>query len=63
MSDKVPTKEQVRAARHTGFVDTVSSMDKARQRRLADAYRPQDARRESNIGGFYDSVQRGGRGS
>lgn len=55
-----PTQEEIRNARHEGFKDSVSRMDQEKQERLYGAYGPQDQRRESNVSGFYQSVQGGG---
>lgn len=50
------TIEDLRAARHGGFDDSVAHMDEDRRKRLTDAHTVQDARRENNITGFYSTV-------
>lgn len=51
-----PSAEQIRAARHQGFDDSIRHMPDERRERLTTAHRVQDARRESNITNFYDAV-------
>lgn len=50
------TQEDIRNARHSGFDDSVAHMDEANRERLTSAHRTQDARRESNVTGFYATV-------
>lgn len=50
------TREDVRAIRHAGFDDSIAYMNEANRERLIAAHRPQDARREENITGFYGAV-------
>jgi hypothetical protein len=50
------TQDDVRAARHAGFGDSLAHMDDTQRDRLIGAYLPQDARREENISGFYATV-------
>ena len=54
-----PSREQIRAARHAGFDDSVSYLAQPQRERLTSAHRPQDARREQNISGFYERVLSG----
>ena len=55
----LPSQEQIRKARHSGFDDSVSHMAYDRRQRLTGAHRTQDARREANVSGFYESVNSG----
>lgn len=51
-----PTQEQIRSARHHGFVDSVSGMSSERQEKLKTSYAAQDQRRERNVSQFYSST-------
>jgi len=53
---QAPTAEQIRAARHAGFDDSVRHMPEARRNKLTSAHRAQDGRRENNIRKFYQTV-------
>jgi len=53
---QVPTQDQIREARHTGFVDSVQHMPEAQKNKLTNAYATQDNRREKNISDFYGNV-------
>ena len=52
----MPSQEEFRNARHAGFDDSVAPLATERRDRLTAAHRPQDARREANVNGFYASV-------
>jgi cellobiose-specific phosphotransferase system component IIA len=50
------TPEALRAARHSGFDDSVAHMEQERRERLTSAHRSQDERRERNLTTFYSTV-------
>jgi len=53
MSDtNQPTTDEVRQARHQGFVDAVGYMPEETKTRVGTSYATQDARREHNISDF-----------
>jgi hypothetical protein len=52
------TQEQIRQARHTGFVNSLTQhRPKQIVEKLYNSYRPQDARRERNIGNFVGAIR------
>jgi hypothetical protein len=51
-----PTREQIRAARHEGFTDSIGSYEQGRRERLTQSFQTQDARRESNVSSFVNQV-------
>ena len=54
-----PTQEQIRAARHEGFDNSINHMEAERRARLTTSHRAQDARRETNVSSFVNSVAGG----
>ncbi len=57
MSNKVPTQQEVRAARHAGFKDSITRHNGEKQKALYDRYAVQDARREKNISGLVTQLR------
>ena len=55
-----PTQDQLRAARHAGFNDSVAHMGDEKRERISGSYQTQDARREKNVSEFYNTVGGGG---
>lgn len=51
-----PSQEQIRAARHEGFDNSINHMEAQRRTRLTNSHRAQDTRRERNVSNFVNSV-------
>jgi hypothetical protein len=57
MSNKVPTQQEVRDARHAGFKHSIVRHPEQKQKSLYDRYAAQDARREKNISGLVNQIR------
>ena len=53
---QIPDPEQVRAARHAGFLNSLRYEPEERRAAFAETYGRQDARREANITNFYQNL-------
>lgn len=52
-----PTPEQIRAARHTGFKNSISHRSPADRAKLEKTYIKQDSRREANVTKFVGQIR------
>lgn len=58
MSNPQPSQEQIRQARHLGFVNSLAQhKSESDLKKLYNSYSKQDARRERNVGNFVATVR------
>ena len=57
MSNKAPTQQEIRDARHAGFMHSIARHPEQKQKALYERYATQDARREKNISGLVNQIR------